>query len=781
MKNLIINFSEKTSLSDLLKVKLSFQPFVDFIEAKLANDTTVKKEMLRFIQQDLKKFPSLDQPVTTDQLGNYTELLELIYAALTGITTEQGEIFWALGMPASMTIFYGTDAMYGLLLDKDGKALKPAITKEISESESRKIIMLYSIILQRFYDYTLPLKNEVVHYFVNPETGLSEYYKVNFDDRFINIIPKQKLPSLNFRKIEQHSSKSELIEYLQRVLPLDSFTYLGFTVISLADITTEYAIERIKNSIRETASKPKELCMHNIKESLKTLMGCNTIEFGFLPFIHMNKKPLLEFGSLSSSIILHYGRNGTIPETTFLSMVDDYIKNPTPIFLKDINKYKSTSHSLITILKSSGNASFALIPQFYNNKLAGALEIYSKKTGELDEKKLLKLHEALPYVAQLMKTMIDDFRQAIANIVNEKFTAIQTSVRWKFNEAAWHYMYNKVIEQKEPELRSITFEKVYPLYGAIDIRNSSVERNIAAREDLHCNLSLLIETFKKIQDNYRLDLIDEMIFKSKKWLDTINESLTPQEEYRLNNFLETEVLVALRHFKKTQPVSAGIIDEYLESLDDKTGETHKNRRDLETAMQMINKTIIDYLEEAKKDLQEPYPCYFEKFRTDGIEYDIYIGQSIAPDIPFDVLYLKNLRLWQLKSMAVIYKMIKALEPQMPRQLHITQLIFINAEPIDIGFRNDEKRFDVEGGYNIRYQVIKKRIDKVHLENSTERLTQPGKIALVYFNKEDAEEYISYINFLQEQDILEDDLEYLDLEELQGVNGLKALRVSINPD
>ena len=97
------------------------------------------------------------------------------------------------------------------------------------------------------------------------------------------------------------------------------------------------------------------------------------------------------------------------------------------------------------------------------------------------------------------------------------------------------------------------------------------------------------------------------------------------------------------------------------------------------------------------------------------------------------------------------------------------------------FRKDEKRFDVEGAYNIRYQVVKKRIDKVHLKDSTERLTQPGKIALVYFNKQEAEEYISYINFLQEQNILENDLEYLDLEELQGVSGLKALRVGIVTD
>ncbi|HEX5151047.1 MAG TPA: GAF domain-containing protein [Parafilimonas sp.] len=781
MKNLIINFSERSPIAGLLKAELSFQPFVDFIENKRANDTTVKKEMLRFVQDGLKKFPSLNQPVPNDQLDNYKELLELIYAALTGITTEQGEIFWALGMPASMTIFYGTDALYNLLLDKNGKAIKADISKEISESDSRKIIMLYSIILQRFYEYTLPLKNEVIHYFIDPETGLSKYYKVNFDDRFINIILKQKLPALNFRKIEQHSSRPALVEYLQKVLPLDAFTYEGFNVISLADVTIEYSIESIKNSITETSVKPKEVCVADVKRSLKTLVGCNTIEFGFIPFVEMNKRPLLDFGSLSNSVLLHYGRNGTIPEATFLSMVNDFIKNPVPIFLKDLGRYKNSSNSLITMLKASGNAAFALIPLFYNGLLTAVLEVYSAEAGKLDEKKLLKLHEALPYLAQLLKTSVDDFHHKIANIVNAKFTALQPSVRWKFNEAAWHYMYNGFLQKKEPELESIRFEKVYPLFGAIDIRNSSVERNMATREDLYYNLSLLIETFTKIKGNYKLDLIDEMIFKSKKWLNTVSESLTPQEEYRLNNFLENEALVALRHVKKIQPVTAGSIDEYLESLDDKTGETHKNRRNLETSMQMINKTIIDYLDEAKNDLQVSYPYYFEKFRTDGVEYDIYIGQSISPDISFDVLYLKNLRLWQLKSMAAIYKKVKGLELQMPRRLFITQLIFINAEPIDIAFRNDEKRFDVDGAYNIRYQVIKKRIDKVHLKDSEERLTQPGKIALVYFNKEDAEDYISYINFLQEQDVLENDLEYLDLEELQGVSGLKALRVGINLD
>jgi hypothetical protein len=116
---------------------------------------------------------------------------------------------------------------------------------------------------------------------------------------------------------------------------------------------------------------------------------------------------------------------------------------------------------------------------------------------------------------------------------------------------------------------------------------------------------------------------------------------------------------------------------------------------------------------------------------------------------------------------------------MPKLLSITQLIYINADPIDISFRTDEKRFDVEGTYNIRYQVIKKRIDKVHIKDTEERLTQPGTVAIVYSQDKEADEYLAYIGLLQNQKLLKPGIEKFELEELQGISGLKALRVNVN--
>ena len=86
---------------------------------------------------------------------------------------------------------------------------------------------------------------------------------------------------------------------------------------------------------------------------------------------------------------------------------------------------------------------------------------------------------------------------------------------------------------------------------------------------------------------------------------------------------------------------------------------------------------------------------------------------------------------------------------------------------------------MDGAYNIRYEIIKKRIDKVHLKDSEERLTQPGTIAVVYSQQKELNEYLEYIRFLQAEGLLTDSVEQLDLEDTQGISGLKGIRVGVN--
>src|SRR5438270_13004786 len=119
-----------------------------------------------------------------------------------------------------------------------------------------------------------------------------------------------------------------------------------------------------------------------------------------------------------------------------------------------------------------------------------------------------------------------------------------------------------------------------------------------------------------------------------------------------------------------------------------------------------------------------------------------------------------------------------LTAELPVPLHTTHLVLVQHAPLSIRFRFDEKRFDVDGAYDIRYEIVKKRIDKALIKGSSDRVTQPGKIAIVYAQLGEAQEHRGYIEYLQHPAYLTGAVEDVELEELQGVHGLRALRVTV---
>jgi hypothetical protein len=137
-----------------------------------------------------------------------------------------------------------------------------------------------------------------------------------------------------------------------------------------------------------------------------------------------------------------------------------------------------------------------------------------------------------------------------------------------------------------------------------------------------------------------------------------------------------------------------------------------------------------------------------------------------------------MRLWQLQVLAEMEREHYALRTSLSYPLEVASLILVFSSPITIRFRMDEKRFDVDGSYNARYEVVKKRIDKALEKGTTKRITEKGKITIVYSHSQEEKEYKKYIEYLQFQKVLEPSVEFLEVEDLQGVSGLKAIRVKV---
>lgn len=134
---------------------------------------------------------------------------------------------------------------------------------------------------------------------------------------------------------------------------------------------------------------------------------------------------------------------------------------------------------------------------------------------------------------------------------------------------------------------------------------------------------------------------------------------------------------------------------------------------------------------------------------------------------------------ELKTAAGLARLAEAMEPELKVPLKTAHLVLIQEAPLSIRFRYDERRFDVDGAYDVRNEIIKSRIDKARVKGTQERLTQPGKIAVVYTSSAEAREMHQHIEFLIEEKELTGRPEFLDLEDLPGVQGLKALRVEVD--
>ncbi|HEY9197061.1 MAG TPA: GAF domain-containing protein [Mucilaginibacter sp.] len=774
----VLNVSKSDCTICMVDTCLSFVPFVDHLKERVITEKTLKTEFYKYVLDKFETDACIDLEMRPEAAENYRNMLELIYSILTPPILNEKEFFWALSTPVPEKIFFSTEAFFDFHKSHHSGlyAVDMPDTSDLFIQRQKRFI--YNLILERFYGFSTVLKNELLYSYVDPDTGLTRYYAIFTNSQFVNIIAKNELPEINFETIEPYLNDFDGIEILDRVLPLSNFQFKGFTVVTLTDVTLTHAMENIRNELVNHSTNENEQYDHIIR-SLKTLSEDPSIEFGLMPFLTVNGKPIFDSDECSQSVLISSAKKFGLAEEIFESLAYEYNMKPKPVFFNAISDEKVLKFPFLKVLKQAGIKSYGIFPVYYNKKNVGVLEVYSYKEIAFYEKLLSKLQTAIPLIAQLLQNSIDQFDDRIEKIIKNKFTSLQPSVQWKFNEVAWEYLKRGNKKRKSQEIETIVFNDVYPLFGAVDIRNSTIERNAALQEDLKALLTMVMETLSTLKKHIHLNLIDSLVFKCEEWLQKVSGFITTNDELMLDAFLHDQLNPFFDHFRKNYPDERAVIDNYFDALSEESGLSFANRRNLENSMQLINTSINQYLEAAQDEVQGSFPCYFEKFRTDGVEYDIYIGQSIAPKRVFDILYLKNIRLWQLRSMAEIAKLTYSLADQMTHQLQTTQLIFIHSNAIDISFRNDERRFDVEGAYNIRYEVVKKRIDKVLIAGTVERLTQPGKIAMVYFNPVEAAEYLEYIKYLQDSQVLNNDLEYLDLEELQGVTGLKALRIGVN--
>lgn len=701
------------------------------------------------------------------------DLIRLLLADLfpTGLTNNEIK---AASIPLSNITFNYTERFKNILKDA-GKDFEIEL-RNISDDEF--YVFCCCLILQAYFKRDI--RSMIPFYYDIPnKQGIMKHYKITVNSDFTEVYPTEnaKIPSDDV--LDMLLENLDDFKLWKKYFPSQSWILKGFTIISLVDCTSEVALSDLKSSMIEIDPEdfdPDE----NLVEIFKSYFDVADLNFGLMLFNKKDQKldklPIYE--SLFTNHILDFWIN-TFDEDTRKNTFSNLSHNSKPIVVSNVGKLDENIKKLpsFKILKDNNVNSFMVIPIMKDNELLAIMEFTSPHANSFNGLKLKKMEFFSDMILFSLNRFSFEKNYQIEAIIQREYTSIHDSVVWKFRNEAEKY-FNAYLAKKMYTLKQISFKNLTPLFGFSDIRSSSEKRFNLMLEDLNLQMETLHDIFLLINSDSEKYLLALEVFENE-----LNNEIKADTEQRLQRLLREEIhpyLQAKLELKSTREIKTKIKD-YFTQVFPQTDLFYANRKSLDDSITLLNRKLADMLDENQVKAQQIFPHYYERFKSDGVEHNLYIGPTIAPDLHYTSKVVHKLRYWQLKTICNMELEFQNFKKDLPISMDIASLIFVYNEKIDIRFRMDEKRFDVDGAYNSYYEIVKKRLDKAHIKGSTERITCPGKITIVYFGMENQKEYLEYINKLQKKGILQSDIEFLKVEDLQGITGLLALRVSLDQD
>ncbi len=745
------------------KSTLKLSTLIGYWELQRYSDNPILSNTAKQLVEEIEQIPFLREKISdTTHIDEHKHVIDVIISAVVPPAVSNDQIV-AVFRPFSLEYFYST-APFRQLIDKAGSLLNMANDKSPEEIAMTKNMAAYGAILNQFYGVKLP-PVEYMTLTLNENNGLQKHYHVEFDSRFCEICLNGEKPDLSAEEIDELIQSHDL-ELWYKKLPPKHFEFTGFAIYSLHEITQEEIVKNLKQKILEQSNDETSF-FGFVEGQFRSLVEVSDLRLGISSF-HTFKNNYQACGEGGSHSLLTDGNAHFLH--AFHEISDEIQRTGKPVIIPEI-----TNSPLFSKDKLPDYRSLIVAPLYTDGAFIGHLEMASEKES-LRAIDFAKIEDILPIFANAMARKMKEVENRISGIIKEHYTSIHPSVEWKFTEAAF-----KIIEQESMGIseahEEIVFKDVHPLFGSSDIRNSSVRRNNAIVADLTQQLKLAKEVLAEGKKRRDFPIIGEAIYRIAKQVTRLKKGLISEDENLIVNFLRKDIEPLIRDLEEDMSDFTEVSSKkYWNQLDPEVGIIYDKRKDFEESLTKINESIASVLEEEQDRAQEIFPHYFERYKTDGVEYNIYVGDSISREKKFSRLYLKNLRLWQLLVTIEISKKTRELKQDLSMPLDVGHLILVHSQPLSVKFRMDEKQFDVDGAYNIRYEIIKKRIDKVLIKDSSERLTQPETISIVYNREEDAREYLTYLEYLSHKGLISPQFEQFVLEELQGVSGLKAFRV-----
>jgi hypothetical protein len=731
---------------------------------------------LGVVNKIVEECPALMEPITDlTKLKDYMTYIErLFFLVFPTIFWENHEL--AILQPASTIPIHVSPKFRATFLDENGQ-FKFSPSFDPKHFKISRISRMYMHILEQVYHVkTRATSNDsIIIPIYNKETGLERYYYSEVDMRFVKVIPKQKIKQLSDENIKEIKRNITDPKRVQNILPIENFEISGITLIRAYDITRAHVLSLIQDDLIDKDNISTQEGFNRLQKRLQNYFQRPNLSASLSCF-YDDKVLILSTGcNLTDSCIFTSSRQ--ISRSYFKdSPFEEAVAKKDIFVFSDLQKHDSSVLSK-NVMEKGNIRSFMICPLIYRDECIGVLSLDDPEPSVFGTQEMIKIEAIQPLFAMAINRAMEDLDNEVQGIIKEKCTAVHPSVEWKFRQSTLQYI-GDLQSDDQAELAPIIFKNVYPLYGIADVRGSTNARNKAIQKDLDDHLKYARNVIELVEQEKNMLIFNELLERIDAERLRIQQNIASGDELSIVKFIQKDIEDVFSHIRHYSPRIAAAVDNYESHIDKQLGTVYRLRKEFEESILLLNQRLANFLDAEQSSIQKSFPHFYERHRTDGVDYLIYIGKSMNEKGVFHDIYVNNLHLWQLYIACGMAWITQNLKPELSIPLDTAHLILVQNSPLSIRFRYDEKQFDVDGAYDIRHEIIKSRIDKAVVKGTGQRLTQPQNIAIVYSMQEEKNEMLQHIRYLQEKEFLKKEIEFLDLEDLPGVTGLKALRVGI---
>ena len=482
--------TEPTS-NAMMDITLSLKLIVENYRQRLEGETNnFKKLYLSSLLSFADKNEELVNGFEPDELEYHKEAINILLSELFPKALTLNEIK-AATVPFTNILFNKTERLNNIIKDAGEGFRLELLDHRYFDTFRMACGIILNRIYQRKIDFgspifcTIPDKNEI-----------DRTYRVTYNADFVEVRINEGHEKLSEEQVQNLLRNPNDEDLWKKTFAHDGYTFEGFGIISLTDVTMDRAISDLK-TILLSSTDGEVAKTEDIQNIFRKMFNLDFLSVGFTSFDRYDKKFEYMFYESADSFILGDALEKDCHEALCSDSYKTLIQDKEPLVITDVESYAGQVQNkhLTNQLTAQKARSAILYPIVNKNALIGVLEVLSRKEFALNSFNVRKIDTVADYITAALIRAEQEYQNKVKALIQTECTSIHSSVQWKFEREARRILKIRVRTGRFEPFKDIRFPDIYPLYGQIDIVGSSDARNESIKQDLVDQLGSVCEIF----------------------------------------------------------------------------------------------------------------------------------------------------------------------------------------------------------------------------------------------------------------------------------------------